>query len=88
MPRETLQKKKKPEIHLTGVALTPAEVKVVQRLSQEATDIIGRTISVSAVLRALVRWVQSQEPKFTREQIVPIIEEELALLRWGRKKES
>lgn len=88
MSRETLRKKKKPEIHLTGVALTPVEVKVLQRMSQEATDVVGRKVSASAVLRAIVQWVATQKPRFTREEILPFIEKELSLLRWGRKKES
>jgi hypothetical protein len=88
MSRETLKSRKKPQIHLTGIALTPAEVKVLQRMSSEATDAIGRTISVSAVQRALIQWVGKRELKFIREEIVPLVEKEMSLLRWGRRKES
>ena len=77
---------KKPEIVITTVSLTPDEVQILQRLSEDASDVVGRRISGSAVLRAVVQWLGAHDLKFTREQILPLIEKELLLLRWGRKK--
>ena len=53
-------------------------------LAQAATDQLGRTISMSAVLRAIVRAAQTAEPGF-RQAIVHAVEDELnSGLRWGK----
>jgi hypothetical protein len=56
MPRVKKPAVTKPRITVTTVALTAAEGQVLHRLREEATDRIGRKISASAVLRALVQW--------------------------------
>lgn len=82
------EKKAKPQIHLTGVALTAEEQAILRRLSEDATDIIGRRVSGSAVLRAFIRFLEGQGLAFARDNVFPLIEKELSLLRWGRTKES
>jgi len=60
MPRVKKPAVTKPRITVTTVALTAAEGQVLHRLREEATDRIGRKISASAVLRALVQWAGGQ----------------------------
>lgn len=88
MPRAKKTAVKKPSITVTTVSLTAAEVTVLRRLSEDASDIVGRKISASAVLRALVQWVGGQKLEFARAEIIPRVEHEMTQLRWGRKKES
>jgi hypothetical protein len=88
MPRAKKTAVKKPSITVTTVSLTAAEVTVLRRLSEDASDIVGRKISASAVLRALVQWVGGQKLEFARTEIIPLVEHEMTQLRWGRKKES
>ena len=88
MPRAKKTAVKKPIITVTTVSLTAAEVTVLRRLSEDASDIVGRKISSSAVLRALVQWVGGQKLEFARTEIIPLVEHEMTQLRWGRKKES
>lgn len=52
MPRV---KKKKPDIVITSVSLTADEVKILHRLGEDAGDVIGRRVSSSAVIRAVVQ---------------------------------
>jgi hypothetical protein len=86
MPRVKKPAVTKPRITVTTVALTAAEGQVLHRLREEATDRIGRKISASAVLRALVQWAGGQKLDFTRTEIVPRVEHEMTQLRWGRTK--
>ena len=52
----------KPQFSIHTVTLTGEEVKVLGRLNQEASDFLGRTISSSAVIRALLRQIAKQGP--------------------------
>ena len=88
MPRAKKLAAKKPKIQVTTVVFTQAEKAVLQRVSRDASDVIGRRISGSQVLRAVVQWLGVHGLEFSREEIVPIIENELSLLHWGRKKGS
>ena len=66
----------------TGVTLTPTEVATLDRLAKEQSDFIGRTISRSTVLRALVRLA---EVKIRPLELRNAIEEELQQGRkWGQ----
>jgi hypothetical protein len=55
-------------------------------MSEDASERVGRRISSSSIVRALVQWMDAQPPDFVRTEILPLVEKELALLRWGRKK--
>ena len=67
--------------------LTQDNVDLLKRLAQEASDQDGRTISGSAILRALVRYADTQGPAWQREHLLPLLEEEMASVRSeGRKK--
>lgn len=82
--KSTLQKVQKPAVHT--VTLTPDVVEAIQRLSQDASDFLGRKVSGSAILRALVRHaVRHGTP--TGEALFLEIEKELDTgVRWGKKK--
>jgi hypothetical protein len=58
---KTTQKKEKPEIRINSLALTPETLETLQRLSGEASDYIGRKVSGSATMRALVQFAGKQE---------------------------
>ena len=81
------QKKEKPKIHVQSMALTPETEKTLQRLRGEATDYIGRKVSGSAMVRALLRFADKQEYQWVLSQLCPIVEEELSQgVIWGKKK--
>ena len=86
MAQPPARKAPKPALVLTGISLTAAEVTVLRSMSQDASDRVGRRISSSSIVRALVQWMDAQPPDFVRTEILPLVEKELALLRWGRKK--
>ena len=45
----------KPQFSLQTVSLTTEETQALQHLSQDVLDFLGRTISSSALIRALIR---------------------------------
>jgi hypothetical protein len=49
------------------------------KLSIEATDSLGRPVSHSTILRALLRYVDQQAPTWLRDQLFPLIQEEGSL---------
>lgn len=66
---------------------TPTTQRIVTRLSQEATDYIGRQISQSAILRALITKADQEDETWVRSQLFPLVEKEIASgLLWGSKK--
>jgi hypothetical protein len=61
-------------------------VEALQQLSRDATDFLGRTVSGSAVLRALVRQAAQQGPP-ERDAFFLLIEQELKSgVTWGKKR--
>ena len=60
------------------VVLTKDNVDLLKALAQEASSQVGRTISGSAILRALVRYAAKQGRAWQRETIFPVLEEEIA----------
>jgi hypothetical protein len=60
------------------VVLTKDNVDLLKALAQEASSQGGRTISGSAILRALVRYAAKQGRAWQREHIFPVLEEEIA----------
>jgi hypothetical protein len=76
-----------PQLAVHTVTLAPDVVEVLQRLSQEATDFLGRTVSSSAIVRALVRQIDQQGPP-AADALFLVVEQEMKGGRiWGRKKQ-
>ncbi len=71
------------------VVLTQGNVDLLQRLAYEASGKGGRTISGSAILRALVRYADTQGPAWQRAHLFPLLDEKIASgTVWGTKKEA
>jgi hypothetical protein len=67
--------------------LPPTTAKALRRLSQDASDYAGWTISNSAIVRGLVRLAAAQGALWQREQLYPFIEQEIQDgTFWGKKK--
>ena len=68
-------------------SLTPADVATLERLSGEASDALGWTVSSSAVVRALVRYVELQPVSWARSTLFPLVEKEIQSgVVWGSRK--
>lgn len=68
-------------------SLTADDLATLQRLAQDAGDVLGWTVSSSAIVRALLRHARQQGDRWARAQLVPLIEAEIASgTVWGRKK--
>jgi hypothetical protein len=66
--------------------LTEDVAEMLRRLSGDATDFLGRTVSVSAIVRALVRHVDHQGPP-AADALFLLVEKEMKAGRvWGRKR--
>lgn len=77
---------KKEGVVVHSLALAPDTEKILERLSGEASDYIGRKVSESAIIRALVRFADRQDYQWVLAQLCPLVEEELASgITWGRK---
>jgi hypothetical protein len=78
---------KKPPLAILTHTLSEENERTLQQLSQETSDIIGRTVSNSAVVRALLRYVTQQSSTWVSTTLVPLIEQEMgAGVVWGSKK--
>jgi hypothetical protein len=70
-----------------SITLTPPDAETLRQLSQDAKDYIGRTVSVSAIVRVLVRYAGQQGEAWARERLFPFVEQELnAGVMWGKKQ--
>lgn len=76
----------KPLLAVHSVTLTADVATILQRLSQEATDFLGRTVSSSAIVRALVRQIDQQGPP-AADALFLLVEKEMQTGRlWGKQK--
>jgi hypothetical protein len=78
---------KKEPFRISSFALTSSTETILKRLSQDATDVIGRSISESAIVRALLRSAGQQPTSWAREHVYPCLETEMNVgMLWERKK--
>lgn len=84
MPRTKMPPvKERPEFSIHTVTLTTDEIIALKRLSQAVSDVLGRSISNSAIVRALVR----KADQGSEEDLCLEVEKELnAGVRWGKQK--
>jgi hypothetical protein len=80
---------KPPKQHLMirSLTLTQETNRFLLRVSQEASDSLGWTVSGSAIVRALLRYAAQQPPSWVPRTLLPLIEQEInAGVLWGSKK--
>lgn len=66
--------------------LTEDVMEMLRRLSSDASDLLGRTVSSSAIVRALVRQIDQQGPPAS-DALFLLVEKEMQGGRiWGKKK--
>jgi len=76
----------KPQFSIHSVTLTTEEVGALEQLSRDASDFLGRSISNSAVIRALLRQVVKHGPSAADDLFFEVERELKAGIRWGKKK--
>lgn len=76
----------RPPLSIHSVTLSAAEAVILDRLSREATDFLGRSISGSAVIRALLRRIDKQGPSAADDLSFEVERELKAGVLWGKKK--
>lgn len=77
----------KEPLKVVTIKLTPALETTLAQLSQEASDAIGRPVSGSAVVRALIQYAGEQPAPWSAAAVHPLIETEIAAGRvWGSRK--
>lgn len=76
-------------LKVVSVKLTPATEHALQRLSQNASDALGWTVSNSAMIRALVSYAGQQPYSWASSTLHSLIEQEIAGGRvWGKKRQE
>jgi hypothetical protein len=74
-------------LKVCSLKITPAAERLLNDLSQDATDAIGRPVSSSALVRALLQYLAQQPSTWTATTLYPLIEQEIGHGRvWGKKK--
>lgn len=76
----------KPEFSVHSITLTPDVVKALHHLSRDATDFLGRSISSSAIIRALVRQVTRQGPPAADALFLEVERELKEGVMWGKRR--
>jgi hypothetical protein len=80
-------KKAKQEFTIHSLSLTRDTEDILQRLSSDASDFIGRAVSSSAIVRALLRQVDKQGPPAADALFVEVEKELKSGVMWGRESE-
>lgn len=78
--------KKEPLVIRTH-SLTKETDRFLQRIHQEASDVLGWTVSSSAVVRALLQIASQQPASWNTTVLFPVIDREISEgFVWGSKK--
>ena len=80
-------KKAKLEFTIHSHSLTRDTENILQRLSSDASDFIGRAVSNSAIVRSLLRQVDQQGPPAVDALFVQVEKELKSGVTWGRESE-
>lgn len=86
MPRKRSMAEEKPKFASHTISLTAEEGTALAHLSQDASDFLGRSISSSAIVRALIRQVVKQGPPAVDALFLEVERELKAGVIWGKKK--
>jgi hemolysin activation/secretion protein len=79
-------RKEAPSFPIRTFRLSGDANRALQRLSQEASAFLGREVSDSAIVRALIRYVSQQGPA-AADALFLLVEKELKSgVMWNRKK--
>jgi hypothetical protein len=71
---------------IRSIAFADDTLDTLTRLCQTAHDLNGRQMSHSRVIRALIRFADSQSPQWMQDVLLPVIEEEIvAGIQWGHE---
>ena len=76
----------KPQFSIHTVSLTTEETRALRNLSQDASDFLGRSISRSALIRALIRQVVKPGPLAADALFIEVERELKAGVRWGKQE--
>ena len=75
------------QLKVRSPKITPTAEQLLNGLSQDAADALGRPVSSSTMLRALLTYVTQQPPSWVSTTIFPLIDQEIAQGSvWGKKK--
>jgi hypothetical protein len=86
-PRGKKPRPQKPPLLVRTITLTQTDQATLDRLSKDMSDYTGRTISGSAIVRALIRYASQQPATWALSQLAPFVEQELSIgLLWGKQK--
>jgi hypothetical protein len=86
-PRGKKPPPQKLPLQVRTITLTRADQDTLDQLSTDLTDYTGRSISGSAVVRALIRYAGRQPSQWDLTALSPLIEQEMgAGVLWGKKK--
>ena len=77
MARSTPTRKKQPLV-VRSHTLTQEADTILRQLSQNASDALGWTVGSSAIVRALLRYVEQQPTAWAAATLHPLIEQEIA----------
>jgi hypothetical protein len=87
MPRTKKQPpKERPEFSVYTFTLDKEAAESLKQLSEDAADFLGRTVSGSALVRALIRQVVQQGPSAADALFIEVEKEMKKGVLWGGKK--
>lgn len=78
--------KKSAQFSIHSVTLSTDEIATLNRLSRDASDFLGRSISSSAIVRALIRQIEKHGPPAADDLFFEVERELKGGVLWGKKK--
>lgn len=83
---KTPTREEKPAFSIHSITLAAEEVRALDHLSRAASDFLGRSISSSAIVRALIRQLVRQGPPAADALFLEVERELKAGTMWGKQK--
>jgi len=81
------REKPRPALAVHTITLARQDETTLEQLSSDASDFVGRKVSGSAILRALLRYAAAQGDMWARAELFSRVEQEMTGgTVWGSKK--
>lgn len=72
---------------IRAISLSSDTTKIMELFGKDASDVLGWTVSGSAIVRALLRHADQQGYGWARSELFPFVEHEISSgVVWGKKK--
>ena len=84
MPRRTTTRPRKPAVTVHSLSLAAETIAQLERIASDLSDLTGRRVSLSGVVRILARHAEREGYVWTETKLLPLTDVQQHKVVWGK----